>query len=761
MKRLAYKDQLILPQVTYRELIPGAPLVLPQLAAATSGTMADLSPVYERVMREYQVSFGQFVERCLGSSLRAVPIKMDRAILDFLIRGDELLGQEDLVGDLADAEAVRRSLETVLASFSRGPVLALTRKTAEDLLRQFPPRVLMHRRGADNPVELLDHFHVLDVLATAGLTEGPDYTNCLLEWLRDRVRPEHFSESKLEPLVVDPELTGGGDYENSGSLALLCGRALVPVAGASSDLDRLWFFLTVGFLTVKTERYSQLWRGYSRKAAGFGDRLVNSLITPAFAGPVSAHAFFANGHHRELVERLRKVAGYFSGGGRYQMKQGSRELGDFLSLVADSYHLALTMADGTLVACSAWTWTRYRHSKGIGSPGPKCMEMERNWFACQMLEAACTALGWNEHSIAAKAGELMAQGEVSQDLVEELLGQPVENELIMEQRLPLRQAPARPLTRYRNNPILAPISVNSWESKFVLNAGALRLVEKVYLFYRAFGSDQVSRIGLAVSSDGFTVDERLPEPIYSPEMKEESMGCEDPRVVILDNAIHMLYTAYDGRTAQVAASSISVRDFLARRWDKWHRHGMVFPGCCNKDAVLFPRLFNGKYALYHRTSPSMWLTYADELKAPWEGMEHRIVLGPRPGMMWDSLKIGAGSQALLTSRGWLMIYHGVDFSQVYRLGVLLLDRDDPGRVLYRSSNPVLEPETFYEIGKTGGSWVPNVVFTCGAVPCKDKEMLDDDDEILVYYGCADSVIGVASGRVGDLLPQEVQVKAVG
>ena len=93
---------------------------------------------------------------------------------------------------------------------------------------------------------------------------------------------------------------------------------------------------------------------------------------------------------------------------------------------------------------------------------------------------------------------------------------------------------------------------------------------------------------------------------------------------------------------------------------------------------------------------------------------------------------------------------------VYRLGVILVDMKDPGRLLYRSPNPVLSPETEYEVGAKGRSWVPNVVFTCGAVPDTDKDVLDDDDQILCYYGASDTYLCLASATVGELIPEEVR-----
>jgi predicted GH43/DUF377 family glycosyl hydrolase len=101
----------------------------------------------------------------------------------------------------------------------------------------------------------------------------------------------------------------------------------------------------------------------------------------------------------------------------------------------------------------------------------------------------------------------------------------------------------------------------------------------------------------------------------------------------------------------------------------------------------------------------------------------------------------------------LLITHGVDHAHIYRLGAMLVDLADPTILLYRSPNPILEPAEKFEIGGTNKHWVPNVVFTCGAVPREDnKEIFYSGDELLVYYGAADTAIGVANARIADLIP---------
>jgi len=348
----------------------------------------------------------------------------------------------------------------------------------------------------------------------------------------------------------------------------------------------------------------------------------------------------------------------------------------------------------------------------------------------------------------------MGQGEEHRNLVSLLWGAPTDSKkVIINQKMVKDLPPAGKLNRAAFNPILTPEANHPWESKYVLNCGAIRVNAVVYIFYRAVGEDGISRIGLALSQNGLQIDERMPEPVFSPGHPSESMGVEDPRLIEMEGRIYMLYTAYDGTTPQIALASLAKDDLIHHRWEHWHWHGLVFPDFPNKDAVLFPERFDWKLVMYHRITPSIWVAFSSNFDTPWPREGHKILMGTRSGMMWDAVKIGAGAQPLKTRYGWLHIYHGVDYGFRYRLGVFLTSLNDPTEVVYRSPNPVLEPETSYELGMSGHSWVPNVVFTCGAVPAKDLNALDENDEILVYYGGADTVIGVASATVGELIPE--------
>jgi predicted GH43/DUF377 family glycosyl hydrolase len=284
------------------------------------------------------------------------------------------------------------------------------------------------------------------------------------------------------------------------------------------------------------------------------------------------------------------------------------------------------------------------------------------------------------------------------------------------------------LERYDNNPILCPLPDRNWEARTVFNCGVAQENGKVVLIYRGQGNaNDVSRLGYAESNDGFTFTRR-DYPVFEPVTETETWGVEDPRLTKIDGRWHMLYTAWSELGIQVAMASTT--DFFA-----WERHGIVLPGPDNKDAAIFPEKINGRYVMFHRIPPAIWLAYSDDL-IQWG--DYQKILDPRPGN-WDGWKIGAGGPPLKTENGWLAIYHGVSPDRVYRLGVVLLDLDEPSKVINWPAAPILEPEEPWEL--TGD--IPNVVFTCGTA--------EIDGRYFVYYGGADKVIAVATADRDELI----------
>lgn len=299
------------------------------------------------------------------------------------------------------------------------------------------------------------------------------------------------------------------------------------------------------------------------------------------------------------------------------------------------------------------------------------------------------------------------------------------------------------LKRYKKNPILMPNENNPWESVMVYNCAAIRAAGKVHIVYRAQGSKSgVSRFGYASSKNGFDFDERLESPIFGPDPLSdlECFGVEDPRLTRIDDFIYMNYTAYGSNMGmveprkryQIGMVSIAVSDFLDKKW-KWSDRIYPFYMTEDKNSLFFPEKINGKYALIHRNSPNICISYSDDIKV-WD--EQRILL--RPKTRWEFFKIGAGVPPIRTDKGWIFIYHGVDSSRCYRLGVALLDLNDPCKVLKRSETPFLQPEMDYELKGV----VPNVVFTCGSVTIEET--------IFLYYGGADTVICLATISIKDI-----------
>lgn len=309
------------------------------------------------------------------------------------------------------------------------------------------------------------------------------------------------------------------------------------------------------------------------------------------------------------------------------------------------------------------------------------------------------------------------------------------------------------LQKLRENPILKPISEHFWESKATFNPAAIYEAGKVHLVYRAIGDSDMSVLGYAASRDGFHIDERSTKPIYTPIQPFEYTGqkppsfyspyisggggwggCEDPRLTKIGKKIYMTYVAYDGTgPPRVALTSINNDDFLAKKWN-WEKSVLISPpGVVDKNACLLPEKINGKYVIFHRIFPNILIDYVDDLNFNGHNWIYgRYKIRPRD-TSWDSRKVGAGAPPIKTKYGWLLIYHAVgnqDPSK-YKTGVMLLDLQDPTKVLFRSDKPILQPEEPYE----NEGYKHGVAYPCGAV--------SKDDKLIVYYGGADMVVCAA------------------
>lgn len=326
------------------------------------------------------------------------------------------------------------------------------------------------------------------------------------------------------------------------------------------------------------------------------------------------------------------------------------------------------------------------------------------------------------------------------DLLEELHHNP----LIPGSRA---RANAEYLVRFEGNPIISPIKEHSWESKYAFNPAALYVGGKVHILYRAMGDDDTSVIGYASSSDGLHIEERLPEPVYTPREVFERKhhpgfsGCEDPRLTQIGDRIYMCYTAYDGvNPPRIAMTSISEFDFLAHNWN-WSQAKLISaPGVDNKDSCITANDPKGPFFIFHRINPNIWVDMVEKLD-----FNDNLFIGGHPlfgprSNSWDSHKIGLGGPPEKTADGWLLIYHGVSkYDDGYRLGAALLDLQNPLHVLAKLHSPILEPKEWYE----NQGYRAGTVFACGQVVVNGM--------LHVYYGGADQYVGVASIELEKIL----------
>ncbi len=334
----------------------------------------------------------------------------------------------------------------------------------------------------------------------------------------------------------------------------------------------------------------------------------------------------------------------------------------------------------------------------------------------------------------------------------------------------LMQAPA--LVRIDQNPVLEPVPSHWWESEAVFNPAAVVEDGRVHLFYRALGRDGVSRIGYAVSTDGIHF-ERLPTPVYAAEDVEEARdhyaytsparltydtvanasgggwgGCEDPRAVSIDGRVYLTFNMFNGwNSMRVALTTLDTQN-LSRAQFIWSKFNYLSrPGERHKNWVLFPEKIGGKFALFHNLhdedAGKVQITYMNTLSIEEAPFAHE---SPDPQQLpdriiaWHHRTRSAASPPIKTSVGWILLYHAMDKDDKdrYKVGALLLDLEDPSKVLYRSHKPVLSPDAWYE-----NDWKPGIIYASGGVVF--------GPDLLVYYGGGDKRIAAAKLNLEDFL----------
>lgn len=322
------------------------------------------------------------------------------------------------------------------------------------------------------------------------------------------------------------------------------------------------------------------------------------------------------------------------------------------------------------------------------------------------------------------------------------------------------------LERSPENPIILPREGSVWQSRATFNPTAFLSDGKVHIIYRAIGDSDISVLGYAASHDGVSVHERGDNILYSHQTKQgpnkempifydsgggTNGGAEDPRVTLIDGRVYMIYTMFDGwGSVRMALTYINLEDFLNKYW-VWKEPVLISPpGQIHKNWVLFPEKINGKFAILHNISPEIMIDYFDSLDELNGKKYIESIHQSHP--MWAKREgniRGVGPAPIKTKYGWLIIYHAMspDESHRYKLWAMLLDLKDPTKILYRSIEPILSPDEYYE----NNGFKSGIIYSCGAVV--------KNGTLFVYYGGADFVVCVATANLDNFLKELVSAKA--
>ena len=328
------------------------------------------------------------------------------------------------------------------------------------------------------------------------------------------------------------------------------------------------------------------------------------------------------------------------------------------------------------------------------------------------------------------------------------------------------------IKRCPKNPIVVP-GASDYRRVSVFNPGVIFDNGEFLMYERAAGSLRPFKtsIGLLKSKNGVDFTPVSDKPVFTAAMLGFPDGSvEDARVVKIDGLFYMCY-ALQPYAFDCWPTGIAVPDYYPEHYPQWKEtntepmitrsgiavseDGVNFKQLCyttppeidDRDNALFPEKIGGKFAILRRPMqytgeaygtdlPGIWISFSDDLRT-WS-QPQLVATAENP--VWEGLKIGAAAAPLKTEKGWLLLYHGVDSKSVYRVGALLLDLDNPRKVIARTKNPIMQPQEYYE---KFGLVINNTVFPTAN--------LIHNGEIYIYYGCCDTCIALAAVPLEEML----------
>lgn len=329
------------------------------------------------------------------------------------------------------------------------------------------------------------------------------------------------------------------------------------------------------------------------------------------------------------------------------------------------------------------------------------------------------------------------------------------------------------LTRYPTSenpkPILQSRKDIFWEAKAVFNPSVIKDGNIFRMLYRTypnnlemtiprvhspgiFFKNQASYIGYAESVDGKKFVRRK-NPFISPDTEYDQYGCEDPRITKIGDTFYITYTAIDSpledktKKANIRIALATTKDFISVK-----KHGIIGPAETSKAGALFPELINGKIAFAFTLSSDSanshivirYYSSIEELlnqsDQSWNDfIKHSKEFTLMKTFWWLHRGPELGAPPIKTDRGWLFIYSAESMSDSWTITAALADKEMPHKLIARAPGFILQPATKYECN----GLVPNVTFPSGAVIV--------GEDLYVYYGAADTVIGLATCKLNDLL----------